>query len=156
MILECLIVVITLLLVHHVAQRFQERSNIPPGPPPLPIIGNALNIVSWFPQIHHAFNSIAKIYGCLFTIYLNGQRVVVINSVKLAREALLEKKDDFSGRPFMFTASKFSRGFKGIGFTDFHPTLVLQRKIAHSAIRLYGQKLEGKVSEEAEKLIERY
>lgn len=98
---------------------------------------------------------LAKKYGQLFTIYLNGQRVIVVNSVTDAREALTTKKDDFAGRPYSFSGYVFSRGFKGIGFTDFNPTLVLQRKIAHSAIRLAGPTLEEKVVMETDELIKR-
>ncbi|KAK3730812.1 hypothetical protein QZH41_001171 [Actinostola sp. cb2023] len=106
-------------------------------------------------QMHYAFKGLAEKYGSLFTIYLNGQRVVVINSVAAAREALMAKKDDFSGRPYSFSGFIFSRGFKGIGFTDFNPTLMMQRKIAHAAIRMYGPKLEEKVIMEADELIKR-
>jgi len=98
---------------------------------------------------------LAKKYGPLFTVYLNGQRTIVVNSVTAAREALISKKDAFAGRPYFFSGFVFSRGNKGIGFTDFNPTLVLQRKIAHSAIRLAGPTLEDKVTMEADELIKR-
>lgn len=156
MILEAIILIITIILLQHVVGRLREPSKLPPGPPPLPLIGNLYNILNYMPQMHLAFSAIAKKYGNLFTVYLQGQRVVVINSVQSAREALMSKKDDFSGRPPTFTGNIFSRGSKGIGFTDFNPTLVLQRKIAHSALRMYAPKLEEKVTMEVEELIKRF
>ena len=114
MILEAIILLITIILLQHVVGRLREPSQLPPGPPPLPLIGNIYNVFSYLPQMHLAFSEIAKTYGNLFTVYLQGQRVVVINSVQSAREALMSKKDDFSGRPPTFTGDIFSRGSKGL------------------------------------------
>jgi hypothetical protein len=84
----------------------------------------------------------SKVYGKIFTLEVPGERMVVINSASIAREALLTKKDDFAGRPYSFTVSYLTRGSKDIGSADFNATWVVQRKIVHSAMRMYNPVLE--------------
>jgi len=55
MILETVIIIITIILIDHVIKRLRERTDIPPGPPPLPIIGNFYNVAAHFPQMQKAF-----------------------------------------------------------------------------------------------------
>lgn len=81
----------------------------------------------------------------LYTLELPGQRIIVVNSIALAREALLTKKDDFAGRPFMFVMRVLSMEANDIVVSDFSPKLVYQRKIVHSAIRMYSPYLEEKI-----------
>ena len=101
----------------------------------------------------------AEEYGKIYTLYLpGGQRCVVVNSIDLAREALLTRRDDFSGRPATFIADYLSRGLKDIICADFTQTIILQRKIAHSALRMYGsglKHLEGLICSEVEHLSQR-
>jgi cytochrome P450 len=99
--------------------------------------------------------NIAKVHGDIYTLYLPSKPMVVINSKELARTAMITQKDAFSGRPYMFTQHRFSRGGKGLGFSDFSPTLVLNRKIVHSGLRLYQPQLEGRIMVEAEELTKR-
>ncbi|CAB4008469.1 steroid 17-alpha-hydroxylase 17,20 lyase-like [Paramuricea clavata] len=97
----------------------------------------------------------AKIYGDVYTIHLPGKPIVVINSKEMARTALVTQRDTFSGRPYFFTQYRFSRGGKGLGFSDFSPTLLLNRKIVHSGLRMYQPHLEGRIMLEAEELTKR-
>ena len=131
--------------------------HLAPGPNPYPLIGN-------LPQLagkpgHVAMTELAEEYGKIYTLYLpGGQRCVVVNTIDLAREALLTKKDDFSGRPSTYIADYLSRGLKDIICGDFTQTMLLQRKIAHSALRMYGsglKRLEGLICSEVEHLAKR-
>ena len=131
--------------------------NLPPGPCPYPVIGNLTRLLKR--PLHLAMTDLAKEYGKIFTVYLPfGQRCIVVSSFGLAREALLSKKDDFSGRPESFIGDYLTRDAKGIVRTDFSQTMILQRKLVHSALRLYarGLSLERKVCEEIEKLFKRF
>ena len=135
----------------------RAKLNLPPGPRHYPLIGN-------LPQLagkpgHVAMTEMAKEYGKIYTMYLpGGQRCVVINSIDLAREALLTKRDDFSGRPASYISGYLSRGFKDIICADFTQGMIYQRKIAHSALRMYGsgmKRLEGLICSEVELLTKR-
>ena len=129
-----------------------------PGPRPYPIIGNLPSLAG--KTAHVAMTKLADEYGKIFTLYLpGGQRCAVINSIDLAREALVGKRDEFAGRPLTFIGDSLSRGTKNIICADFTQTMLLQRKIAHSALRMYGsglRHLEGKICEEVEQLAKRF
>ena len=65
-----------------------------------------------------------------------------------------------TGRPQdNYTASMLSRGNKDIVFGDYSPSLKAMRKIAHGALKAYGEgliKLEKSVLQEAEALFKRF
>ena len=157
MIVEAAILIILLLLGWRVFLAPSPK-NLPPGPRPFPLIGTLTRLVG--KPIHLAVTDLAKEYGKIYTLYLpGGQRCILINSIDVAREALLAKKDDFAGRPRTFIGDYLTREAKDIFFADLSPTMILQRKLVHSALRMYGSRLkqlEEKVCDEVEKLLERF
>lgn len=150
----CAVICATVLILR---ARARASLQLAPGPSPYPLIGNLLQLVR--KPGHVAMTEIAEQYGKIYTLYMpGGERCVVVNSIDLAREALLTKKDDFSGRPSTFIASYLSRGLKDIICADFTQTMIYQRKIAHSALRMYGsgmKHLEGLICAEVETLAQR-
>lgn len=157
MILEAAILIILLVLGWRLFLAPSPK-NLPPGPRPYPLIGNLTRLVG--KPIHLAVTDLAKEYGKIYTLYLpGGQRCILINSIGLAREALLAKKDDFAGRPRTFIGDYLTREAKDIFFADLSPTMILQRKLTHSALRMYGsglKHLEGKICGEVEQLLKRF
>lgn len=157
MILEAAILILLLVLGWRVFLS-PSPENLPPGPCPYPLIGNLTRLVG--KPIHLAVTDLAKEYGKIYTLYLpGGQRCILINSIDLAREALLAKKDDFAGRPRTFIGDYLTRKGKDIFFGDFSQTMLLQRKLAHSALRMYGsglKHLEERVCDEVEQLLKRF
>lgn len=159
MILEIGLVCSCVLLIMFLIQRVggQKALSLAPGPSPYPLIGNMLRLAG--KPGHQAMTELAEEYGKIFTLYLpGGQRCVVINSIDLAREALLTKRDDFSGRPSTFISGYLSRGGSNIICADFTQTMILLRKIAHSALRMYGsglKHLEGLICNEISQLAKR-
>lgn len=149
-------IAVMLFLIQHV-RGGQKSISLAPGPSPYPLIGNMLRLAG--KPGHVAMTEIAEEYGKIYTLYLpGGQRCVVVNSIDLAREALLTKRDDFSGRPTTFIGNYLSRGCKDIICADFTQTMLLQRKIAHSALRMYGsglKHLEGLICGEVDHLAKR-
>ncbi|CAI5692799.1 unnamed protein product [Oreochromis niloticus] len=85
----------------------RRKYRLPPGPAPLPLLGN-------LPQIdkNAPFKSILKFsenYGPVMTLYMGRQRTVVLVGYDAVKEALVDQADDFTGRmpvPFLFKATK--------------------------------------------------
>ncbi|XP_414762.4 cytochrome P450 2W1 isoform X1 [Gallus gallus] len=75
----------------------RSASNLPPGPFPLPIIGN-LHLL----DIRRQDRSLMKIsekYGPVFTVHLGMQQVVVLSGYEAVKDALLNTADVFADRP---------------------------------------------------------
>jgi len=117
-----------------------ELHKYPPGPFPLPIIGN-LHLIGKNPE--KSFKKLSMKYGDVMSLSFGSQRVVVINSIHPAREALIKKGEDFAGRPQdMYLAEIYSRGYEDIGFSDYGVKWKLMRKITHGSMKMYGSGLE--------------
>ncbi|KAM3206573.1 hypothetical protein ACQJBY_061969 [Aegilops geniculata] len=72
------------------------RRRLPPGPMPLPVIGNLLDVASWLP--HRSLARLAERYGPLMTVRLGTAVVVVASSPSAAREVLRTHNASITGR----------------------------------------------------------
>ena len=68
---------------------------LPPGPLPLPILGNALSMDSEKP--YESIDGFAKKYGKIFSVMLGSQLTIFIADLQLVKKAF--KDDRFSARP---------------------------------------------------------
>ena len=75
--------------------RKSGSSTLPPGPHPLPIIGNILELGN---KPHQAVAKLSKTYGPLMTLKLGSITTIVISSPDIAKEALQKKDQAFSSR----------------------------------------------------------
>ena len=129
-----------------------KLKDFPPGPFPLPVVGNLHLLGRQAPMI---FKDLSKEYGDVFGISLGSKRVVVINAIEPARDSLIQKGADFAGRP---TDNVITRGYKDIAFADYGTMWKTLRKVAHSSLKMYGTgmgKLEALVFKETEELFKR-
>ena len=71
------------------------------------------------------------------------ERVVIINAIEPAREALL-KGNDFAGRPTnSFPIQLYSKNYKGIGSADFTKQHIAMRKLAYKSLHIYGNGMKN-------------
>ncbi|EDO46605.1 predicted protein, partial [Nematostella vectensis] len=116
---------------------WRQDKNAPPGPPLYPFVGN-------FPQIgpvlHKSLTSLGKQYGRgVFQVQLLGKRFVIIDNIKLARQVLLKKNGrDVADRTSAYVIDAISRNGCSVIFGKYSPTWKLQRRVVHSALRMYG------------------
>ena len=133
-----------------------ELRHYPPGPFPLPIIGN-LHMIGL--RFHEICYNLSKTYGSVFSFSLGMERIVIVNTIEPAREALISKGSKFAGRNTTnYTFGYLTRGFNDIAFADYGPYWTLARKLAHSALKTYGDgmdKLETKIIKQYENLYAR-
>ena len=157
MLLEGVLLLVAIVFLYGITQQFVNKArNYPPGPTPLPIIGNIFNLGK---HPHLNLTDLTQKYGKVFQMFLGSQRTVVVSDISVAKRALLQKVNDFAGRPFVYSGSIFSNGGKGIGFGDFTPEWKQQRKIAHGAIKLYSigmERLEKTITTEIEEVSRRF
>jgi len=88
--------------------------NFPPGPVNVPFLGSVLRL-----DVRNLTKSFSKLklrYGDIFSVYVGGTPVVVLNSYKLIKEAF--EREEFSGRPGNFSGTFFQKGKTGITTTD--------------------------------------
>ncbi|KAI2591178.1 CYP2S1 isoform 4, partial [Pan troglodytes] len=75
----------------------RARGHLPPGPTPLPLLGNLLQLRPG--ALYSGLMRLSKKYGPVFTIYLGPWRpVVVLVGQEAVREALGGQAEEFSGR----------------------------------------------------------
>ena len=146
-----LAVIVVKLIVDH----FNTARNLPPGPFPLPIIGNAHKLAA--DSRHVDLVKLEKQYGKVFRLYLGSQLVVVVSGGDALKEVLVTKSADFAGRPNLHTSQVYSKG-KAIVLADYSPEWRVHRKIAVSALKIYSNnrlKQGSIINEEFDLLLKR-
>ncbi|XP_074873835.1 cytochrome P450 2G1-like [Carettochelys insculpta] len=101
-----------LLLVRRPRSR---RSPLPPGPTPLPLLGNVLQLRTG--GMVNSLRQLRKKYGPVFTVHLGPRRVVVLWGYDAVKEALEDLADNFSGRGTLAALGEALQGF-GLLFSD--------------------------------------
>ncbi|KAG2118778.1 cytochrome P450 [Suillus discolor] len=109
-----------------------RQNKLPPGPVPLPLLGNVLSLdtkAAWL-----TYTKWAAAYGDLFFVRLLSQEVVVLNSQHVA-EALLDKRSRiYSDRPYLATIEPF--GWSVVfAFTGYGNEWRLSRRLFHQTFR---------------------
>ncbi|XP_054438444.1 cytochrome P450 2D14 [Pteronotus mesoamericanus] len=137
-------------LMPQAALRWSAR--YPPGPMPLPGLGNLLQVD--FQNMLHSFNQLRLRFGDVFSLRLVRTPVVVVNGLAAVHETLVYRSNDTSDRPPMPV-------YKHLGFGPHSEGLVLaryghawreQRRFSLSTLRNFGlgkKSLEQWVTEEA-------
>ncbi|XP_058737232.1 cytochrome P450 76T24-like [Vicia villosa] len=75
--------------------RNKKSTKLPPGPHPLPIIGNILELGK---NPHKSLTKLSKIYGPIMTLKLGTRTTIVISSPQVAKQVLQENSQVFSSR----------------------------------------------------------
>nr|XP_055043973.1 cytochrome P450 2J4 isoform X1 [Misgurnus anguillicaudatus] len=146
-----LIFLCVLLLVKHLWD--VHSKNLPPGPFPLPFIGNLLNI--GFKDPLSSFQKIAKRYGDVSTIFFGSQPYILLTGYKSFKEAFVDQADIFTDRPYFPISEKLING-KGLIMSNGH-LWRQQRRFAVSTLRYFGvgkKTLENAILQECRFLID--
>lgn len=70
---------------------------MPPGPRPLPFIGNRLSVPQTSPWIQ--FEKWSKIYGPIYTLWMGRRPTIIISDPNVAVDLLEKRSNKYSSRP---------------------------------------------------------
>ncbi|XP_036590755.1 cytochrome P450 2C19-like [Trichosurus vulpecula] len=150
--LGLLICILCLLLISSWRKGF-GRGKLPPGPVPLPIIGNILQLD--LKNIPESLYILAKKYGPVFTLKLGVERIVVLHGYQAVKEALIDHGDKFAYRA---QRPLFKLANQGSGIIVSNGETWKQiRRFSLMTLRNFGmgkKSIEERVQEEARHLVE--
>ncbi|XP_015272800.1 PREDICTED: cytochrome P450 2K4-like [Gekko japonicus] len=129
--------------------------NLPPGPRPLPLIGN-LHLLD-LKRPHGTMLKLSKQYGPVFSFQLGFQKMVVLSGYKTVKEALVNQADAFVDRPKIPVFDDAEHGH-GIVFSNGENWKVM-RRFAITTLRDYGmgkKTIEDRIVEECRCLIQKF
>ncbi|XP_073530100.1 cytochrome P450 2C14-like isoform X1 [Phyllobates terribilis] len=148
------IVVILFLANALMKQKKGNYKNFPPGPKPLPIIGNALTLDMSKP--YKTFMELSKTYGPVFSVQIGMTKTVVLCGFEAVKEALINHADVFSNRPYGPLTMKVAKN-NGVVSSNGENWKVM-RRFTLSSLRDYGmgkRTIEDKIIEEADCLVQK-
>uniref|UniRef100_A0A8D0BC64 Cytochrome P450 n=1 Tax=Salvator merianae TaxID=96440 RepID=A0A8D0BC64_SALMN len=143
------------LLITSAWKRMHKEGRLPPGPTPLPFIGNLLQVKTKEPI--KSFLALRDKYGPIFTVYLGPRRVVVLCGHEMVKEALVEQGEEFSGRGELASIDRNFKGF-GVAFANGERWRQL-RRFSLTTLRNFGmgkRSIEERIQEEAQYLLEEF
>ncbi|XP_027286213.1 cytochrome P450 2F2-like [Cricetulus griseus] len=138
-----------------VVRRAQLQRDLPPGPKPLPLLGNLLQLPSG--RLDRALMELSGRWGPVFTVWLGPRPAVVLCGYKALREALVLQADAFSGRGAMAVFERFTHG-NGIVFSN-GPRWRTLRNFALGVLKELGvgtRTIEDRILEEAACLLDEF
>ncbi|NWW73161.1 CP2C8 protein, partial [Climacteris rufus] len=129
------------------------KGKMPPGPTPLPIIGNLLQVKP--SNLAKTFQKLSEQYGPVFTVHLGSDPVVVLYGHDVVKEALVDRGDEFAARGHMPIGDRMNNGL-GIVFSNNDPWLQV-RRFSLTTLRNFGmgkRSIEERIQEESDYLLE--
>ncbi|XP_003222889.2 cytochrome P450 2G1 isoform X2 [Anolis carolinensis] len=136
-------------------RKLWHKGRLPPGPTPLPLIGNFLQIKA--SQTLKSLLKLSEKYGPVFTVYFGSHPVLVLCGHQAMKEALIDKAEEFSGRT---TLPVLEQTFQGYGVIFSNGECWKQmRRFSLSILRGFGmgkKSIEERIQEEAQFLLEEF
>ncbi|XP_075464362.1 cytochrome P450 2A4-like [Ascaphus truei] len=145
----CLCIFLCLLLTTW--RMHKRRLCLPPGPCPLPLLGNMLQGST---ILYESYHKLSKQYGPVFTIWLGSAPVVALCGYEVVKDALINSQH-FSTRGSMPISERLTQGY-GLITTNGERWQKL-RRFTVSTLRNLGmgkRSMEQRVQEEAQHLVQ--
>ncbi|XP_015266096.1 PREDICTED: cytochrome P450 2F5-like [Gekko japonicus] len=136
-------------------RRRRKTGRLPAGPPPLPLLGNLLQLDPR--AMHRSLEKLSQKYGPVYTIHLGSLPCVVLCGYQAVKEALVDQADDFSDRGEFPVFYRFTQG-NGIAFSNGDKWKVL-RRFALQTLKNFGMgrsSVEERIQEEAQCLVREF
>ncbi|XP_027627884.1 cytochrome P450 2K6 [Tupaia chinensis] len=128
------------------------KGYFPPGPRPLPVIGN-LHILN-MKRPYQTMLELSQKYGSIYSIQMGPKKVVVLSGYETVKDALVNHGDEFGERPQVPIFERIFEG-KGIAFSN-GETWKTMRRFSLTTLRNFGMGkriIEDTIIEECQNLI---
>ncbi|KAM5164330.1 cytochrome P450 2K4-like isoform 2-T2 [Mantella aurantiaca] len=104
--------------------------NFPPGPTPLPIIGN-MHIMD-LNRPYKTFLELAKKYGSVFSVQIGTQKMVILCGYETVKDALINHAEEFSERPHIPIFKDITKGYG----KPFENTIIMNAAVANIIVSI--------------------
>ncbi|XP_044146592.1 cytochrome P450 2K6-like isoform X2 [Bufo gargarizans] len=157
--MDLAILLFSIVVILFLASAFKKNkegssNNFPPGPPPLPIIGN-MHIVDGN-KPYKTFMQLSKEYGKVFSIKLGPSKSIVLSGYDTIKDAFTNHAEILTTKPRLPIFSSFTQDI-GVAFSNGDNWKVM-RRFTLSTLRDYGmgkKTIQDKIIEESEFLTQK-
>ncbi|XP_053577326.1 cytochrome P450 2D15 [Bombina bombina] len=145
----------TCLLLLDFMKRRKPWTHYPPGPTPMPFVGNLLQID--FGNPHTSLTQMSKKFGDVYSLQYFWKNLVILNGFQTMKEALIQKSEDIADRPSfpIYEHLGYTGDSKGLLIVKYGKSWKEQRRFTLTTLRNFGMgknSLEDRVTEEAQYL----
>ncbi|CAD6195636.1 unnamed protein product [Caenorhabditis auriculariae] len=150
-----LIIIVGLLTAFLFKHLYWKRRNFPPGPTPLPFLGN-LTVLKNYEPGYECWKKLKEDYGPVYTFWLASLPSVVIADYEIIKQTIIKDGGNYVGRPYFPISGKMRGGQLGL-IEAVDDRWVQHRRFSLQVLRDFGlgkNLMEEKVIIESQNLIE--